>query len=40
MINTVEVKNDEEAYMFKEDFVAGVFVEEAKISLEECGANG
>lgn len=39
MINTIEVKNDEEAYEFKEAYAKGEFVEEAKLSLEECGAN-
>jgi hypothetical protein len=35
-VNTVEVKNDFEAYEFREMFSAGDFVEEAKISVEEC----
>ena len=40
IINTIEVKNDEEAYEFKEAYAKGEFQEEAKLSLEECGANG
>ena len=36
MCNTVEVKNDIEAYEFKEAFELGEFVEEAKASIEEC----
>ena len=39
MTNTVEVKNDFEAYEFKEAFAAGEFQEEAKLSLEECAEN-
>ena len=39
MINTIEVKNDEEAYEFKEAYAKGEFQEEARLSLEECGAN-
>jgi hypothetical protein len=36
MCNTVEIKNDIEAYEFKEAFELGEFVEEAKASIEEC----
>ena len=39
MTNTVEVKNDEEAYEFKEAFNAGEFQEEARLSLERCAEN-
>jgi hypothetical protein len=35
-LNCVETKSDEEAYEFKEDFLTGVFAEEAKLSIEEC----
>lgn len=39
-LNCVEVKNDFEAYEFREAHARGEFVEEAKMSIEECGANG
>ena len=35
-LNCVEVKNDIEAYEFREDFEAGVFELEAEQSIEEC----
>ena len=38
-LNCVEVKNDVEAYEFREDFEAGVFELEAEQSIEECAEN-
>lgn len=35
-VNHIEVKNDEEAYEFKEAFANGEFKKEAEISVEEC----
>jgi hypothetical protein len=35
-LNCVETKSDIEAYEFKEEFLTGVFAEEAKLSIEEC----
>ena len=36
MINTIEIKNDVEAYEFKEMYEAGDFKEEAYLSKEVC----
>lgn len=39
VINTVEIKNDFEAYEFKQSFEQGEFKEEAKLSIEEGADN-
>ena len=39
-LNCVEVKNDTEAFEFREMFEAGEFEQEAILSLEECAVNG
>ena len=39
-LNCVEIKNDTEAFEFREMFEAGKFQQEAIISLKECAING
>ena len=39
-LNCIEVKNDAEAFEFREMFEAGEFEQEVIISLEECAVNG
>lgn len=39
-LNCIEVKNDTEAFEFREMFEAGEFKQEAIVSLKECAANG
>ena len=39
-INHIECKDEEEATMFKEAFIAGCFVSEIDDSIKECLKNG
>ena len=39
-LNCIEVKNDTEAFEFREMFEAGEFKQEAIVSLKECAVNG